>query len=161
MLKTLCIWIQIRTRMKLEVTHYFTFVFLILQMFCERTATRRPLTDEPMTLCLVWSHGAETTNIVFVCLWFSSGGKWPRQCSAWCWYLPCAGCRFTSVVYSRRRSMTRMTPTAVNCSGIHPCMLTQHIYLHSQKETDKRSYCSPGCDFLMYRRQPSGPPASC
>lgn len=54
-----------------------------------------------------------------ICLCVCSGGKWRRRCSAWCWFLLSAGCPFISAVFWRKQSTTKMTPTAVNCSGRH------------------------------------------
>lgn len=65
-----------------------------------------------------------------ICLCLCRGGKWPRRCSAWCWFLLCAGCPFISAAFSRKQSTTKMTPTAVNCSGRHGDTLSKRSEPH-------------------------------
>lgn len=54
-----------------------------------------------------------------ICLCLCRGEKWRRRCSVSCLFLLSAGCPFISAVFWRKQSMTKMTPTAVNCSGRH------------------------------------------
>lgn len=61
----------------------------------------------------------EALSSINICLCVCSGGKWRRRCSASCWSSLSAGFPYISAVFWRKQSMTKMTPTAVNCSGRH------------------------------------------
>lgn len=54
-----------------------------------------------------------------ICL--SREGRLPRQCSAWSWSSPCAGCLSTSAASWSSPFTTRRIQTAVSCSGTGAC----------------------------------------